>query len=266
MAANDLNRRRAEVLKLQQSAGRKVNRNRAKGVELAGTRHDPRRDADKVKRYTAKQLDAYEQQLTRFMDRKTQFVPDSAGRPIEAAKWRTYKNLENRYKAKSAKQFDQVKDKVIPGTSETFGQRLAKMMPDHRQMAATDTPFKPPNRSPKNVADEKKLKKLTAQMRARVEKDYDAKVNRRNRNTTAKMIKEMGLGSSQFGKNVKTLTPKQFALAWLSGLMDKLSLPYHIAKATLSPGQQAANDEVYATQLKSAEKLVEEIKKLDLGE
>lgn len=107
----DINDIRAEVLRRQKAANAKIARLRRKGVQLAGSEFDVRRDPGKVARYNSKQLQSYLGQLNEFTHRRNQFVALSEGVPARAHVYNHAQRIAAEYNA-----FVQEHESAILGT------------------------------------------------------------------------------------------------------------------------------------------------------
>ena len=151
-----------------------------------------------------------------------------------------------------------VKDVVLPGQEETFAQRRAKLKADHPRMVnpASNSPFDAPNRTPKNVASRAALKKLTKQLKKRVDQNWESKHNKAGRRNAMKMMDTVGLGDLK--KKVKGLSPAEFSDLWnVSPFATNLSINYENLLKMMSDKDKPYISDQNKTETKEAEKWIE---------
>ena len=252
---NDIAALRARVAKAEQSAARKIQRNkREKGVELAGSQFDPRKPSANINSMRSRDLLAYERRLKSFTNRRTQFEAGVRGAPLPRQDWERYKATETKLRAQAEKALEPMKDVKLPGPGdETVGQRAAKIRTKHP--TATNQGYLPPERQPKNVKDADSLKKLTASNRKRMTKKFRVDEHERARVEFGKMVEVFK--DDSLSKAIDKLTTAQFDMLWnLTKFADAVSLTYHHIKSKNTAKQQAPQ-EVIESQLSQAKTLVE---------
>jgi len=235
------------------------------GVELSGTKADPRRKPADLKHYTQAQLKTYISQLNQFTSRKTQYVADAARKPMTQSSWAKYKALETAYNQKVADSFAKVADIELTGHGMTIGQRMAMMTPKHRQMTnpAVNSPYMPPERQPHNIATAKALEKLTKDMKKRLKPGWENKQIRAARAEFDAMVKI--INEPELSANVKGLTNAQFSVIWnYTGFATQLSLYYDARKLMLSNSELSFQSDNIATAVKDANELIAFAKKLNI--
>jgi len=268
MAKQDIESLRAQARARHKAATRKVSRLRTqKGVELTGTKIDPRRDPHLLKRYTTRQLKAYIAQLDSFVDRKTQFVGDARKRPLNPATWGEYAQLEKQYNAKVRAEFDRIAGLKLPHGDQTIGERMAMMTPTHRAAydPAVNAPYSPPTRKPKNMASDRALRRLTADMRDRLSPSRQRRDTARDRDAFGKMAEL--INQPDLVKAVKGLSDAQFRVMWnYTGFATDISLSYEASKSMLTEKERPWHSEAMAIAVKDAHALIKWAKSLDLAQ
>lgn len=98
MADAELERLRAEVRKLRTRATKKAARlRRDKGVQIAGSKYDPRRAVGSEKRLNKRQLQSYVGRLQGFNSRSTQYGAIGQGVPVPQKKLDRYHAAQARF-------------------------------------------------------------------------------------------------------------------------------------------------------------------------
>lgn len=206
---------RAEVRRLQGAATKKVSYNRRKkGVELGGTEYDPRRNPSTIKQLRRGQLERFKEELTHFMNRSNNFVPDKAGRPIPIQEWRGYKWDEKRVGGLGRRMDQKIQDMNIPNIGMT-AKEYAESIKAKRVTAvgdATNRPFPQRNRKSTNIASLDALRKLRQDMQKRQTPEYMKLVIKRNRATAEKML--IVSGGHKLNEKIKALSDEQFVVLW----------------------------------------------------
>ena len=236
-------RTNAEVIALrelarsrQRAANKKVSRlNRVGNVEIGGTKYDPRKPLKLVDRYTERQLKSYIAKLDSFIDRKTQYKPDSKFRPIPIEKWRAYKKVERAYNVKAKKELDKVEAIKLPN-GMTIGQRRAMTEAPHPQMLnPAVNSRKPINRKSISVSSGDKLGKLMKDLNKRFTPKQMAAEVKKNRRVVDDMLSYMGLDDIR--ERIADLDSKQFSLLFnhSSDFMNTLAWIYDNQKIINDP-------------------------------
>lgn len=251
---------REQVLVAHKLAARKVQRNESKGVKLAGSKYDPRRDTSKLQRYNKPQLESYLSQLNTFRDRSTQFVPDMRGNPVSGAEWREYKQLEGKLNAQRARRFKQFKDIVsytTNGKPVTLAQELAVRTPDHPTSGnpATKNPNIKTKRTPRGITSKRSLDRMKKEVAGRLGKSGVDKELKDARKQFRQMMKP--IGDKKFTKDVLELNDKQFTALWFyKGFADALALGYDNAQKMAGAKKKSWYKQVFDDQLSEARDLL----------
>lgn len=240
-----LNELRELARKRQRAAGNKISRlNTQIGVNISSTKLDPRRDYRNVRKYNRNQLISYVNNLNSFVDRKTQYVPDAYGRPINRDLWRKYQQKEREFNKRVARNYAKFKDVVIDEHGTTVDERQAKITPRHRQMYNPAVNVRTPQkRSLKGVVSEKALKALISDMNKKLGSDFISQDIKRGREQFKKLSEDISLGD--IGKRISKLSADQFNYLWnFSGFASDLSEWYHVLKSFLGKNDDAINDRI----------------------
>lgn len=250
---------------------RKISRNkRAKGVEIGGTKFDPRRDKSRTKGYTVKQLESYVSSLSTFNGRKTQFDAGAKGAPLPRTKWAPYKNSEQAVHEKYQKSIAPWENVKLPGPgstpehivegSETIGQRAHKIRAKHP--TAMNMGYLPPERQPFNVKDADSLEKLTKANKKRMTKKFDKSEHERAVAEFTQMVSVFK--DDELNDSVQGLTKGQFDVLWnFTRFADAMSLSYHSIVAKHKTKQEMPQ-EIIDTQVREAKTLINWVKKFKI--
>ena len=261
----DLQEQREQVRKLHRAATAKLSRLRAKGVDLGGSKDDPRRDLGKVKRYTGKQLSAYLSELQSFTSRKTSFVPGIKGKPLSGSLWNEYLSVQKAYNAMTDKGFREVKDIFLPSHGTTIeGLQASKPLHPISGNPATRAPNIPVDRSPKGIPDDRAIRRLIKDLRNKMSPSYQADLVKRNKNTAMKML--VGIGDLAIIEDIGSMSKKKFATLWnYTKFAEVASFDYAIAKSQYHDNKTLAwHDSAFDTQLREMRKMIKEINATDL--
>ena len=227
MNMDQLKALRAEVLRAQGLASRKVSRlERVKGVAIAGTRLDPRREGARVQSYTAKQLQTYLGELNTFRSRKVQYSAGARGGVVSAAKWQEYKRLERRFNKKAERANRLVRDLKIVTHGMTVAERDALLRPKGPSARGVVRPTDKINRRIGGIASDKALDKLIADMRVKTGRGYESETLARQRKVSRKMAN--GRGNKRVRDRLSNLTADQFNALWnYTDFPDQMATKYH---------------------------------------
>lgn len=233
----DINELRDEVRRRQQAAQRKVSRLRRKGVDIAGTAFDVRRDPSNIGRYNTKQLRSYLGQLNSFVDRRNAFVGGNEGTPIPRSSWNAYKRAERAYQKTAEAHYSSVKDTFIPAAGKTvqgFDNTMRRTR--RRGGGGVPRPFEQfPPLQPFEVMDEKKLKLLQRRLERKTSGDYLPKELKRQRHQMLQAVNEFG--DPSLNELAKGLTDDQLDTLWnYTDAPRDLFAGYHFLKL-LSTGK-----------------------------
>lgn len=218
------------------AATRKISRIKADtGLTVSGSKNDPRRELSRVKRYTKSQLRTYIAQLNDFSSRSVQFVPSANRTPIQTDLWKTYKSLEDRYNRRINAQFSKVQDVFLPAVGQTIGERMAMITPAHRQLTnpAVNSPYRPAEMQPRNVASERALKRLIAQKENQLKPSYRKKQVNDARDQFGKMADV--INRRDLAHAVSKLSDAQFEVLWnYTPFASAIGINYEVIQAMLS--------------------------------
>lgn len=236
MADEELNELRAMARARHRATTRKISRIKADtGLPISGSKNDPRRDLGKLKGYTKSQLRTYIAQLNDFSSRSVQFVPSATRTPIQTDLWKKYKNLEGRYNQRVNEQFARVQDVFLPAVGQTIGERMAMITPAHRQLTnpAVNSPYRPAEMKPRNVANERALKRLISQKENQLRPSYRKRLVNDARNQFAQMADV--INRRDLARDVSKLTDAQFEVLWnYTPFASAIGINYEVIMAMLS--------------------------------
>lgn len=229
---NELNRLRNQVRQAHKNATAKASRLRAKGIEVSGTRYDPRKPLANVKRYTASQLNNQLGKLQAFNSRGNAPVPGQSG-VLDPELVRRYKQAERNYNRRAIRQYDKVKGLPALGRGMTVGEADKVDRPTDRTRASGEAvmrPFEPVKRKLTNVADNKALQALTEQLERRRVKGYRKEVLDRQRSEFMRMVTD--IGNIADVKAARELTDEQFNVLfnYNASVVNDIAMSYEVVK------------------------------------
>lgn len=259
MADDELRRLRAEAAKRHRAATNKISRLKNDvGVELSGTKEDPRRDKERLKSYNRRQLRAYIRNLNRFVDRSNQYVPDANARPVRRDLWRQYKAQEQAFNRRVQSHFEKYKDIFIPEAGMTVGERMHMVTPLHRYMRntqAVNSLYDPIERDPKQIRDERALRKLRDSYKDRNDPAYFTRRTQAGRDLFKEFMDTAG--RSDLVAMVDELSDAQFDLAWdYSGLASAAAHSYWAAKNMVTARDKARLGDEFDAQISTVEEIL----------
>lgn len=265
-SAEELRALRAMANRRHRAATRKISRLKSDaGVNVSGSRVDPRRSRTNIKNYTQRQLRSYINQLDNFNSRSNQYVPDVHRNPIPRSQWREYQRLESQYNKNVSQHFSRYRD--LPGpTGMTVGQRMEMMTPKfpYMQDRAVNSPYTPLNRKSTNIGSARALKRLTEDMRDRVKSEHFQGLVKAGRDQFTKMINL--LDDPDLKHRVDNLTEKQFDVLWnYTGFPNALSLGYDQNKKLLAGKEKAWTRQVAQQSMSAADELVSWAERVNMG-
>lgn len=231
----DINELRALVRKRHAAATKKVSRLRVNnGVNVGGTKHDPRRDPANIKRYTRAQLNSYLNQLNGFTNRSTQFASGAEGAVLPGSKVRELQREIRKYNARGQKRDASIGDLKLPGQDMTVAERAVTIPTKLRTTSglASTKPFAESKLKISNIAGVDALNKLIADYKRKNSRDYLPKYIEKQRENARKLLNSIGM--PQFIPQFDKLTDDQFdtvfnetelpsGLGMGSGLMQLMS-------------------------------------------
>lgn len=249
---------------LHRNAGKKISRGRSKGVELGGTRFDPRKDIKRVGTLRSRDLDAYIRKLVAFNSRKTQFVGDREHRPIPKKVWVEYKQLEKKRNLVVAERNKLADNIFIPESGMTAKMRHELMDPTKSQSGnpSVNVDYRMLDRKPSQIRNEKSIKILSKTLKKSLSPSNTIKKIKEGRETLHKMAQIMGAEKLQV--EVDKLSNKQFWFLWNhTKFANDLTTPYEVYKQTTRK-ESATENEITGNQLNKALRQVKWAQKLVL--
>lgn len=251
MVRERLSALRALARAKHRNAGKKVSRiqNSDDGILIRGSKHDPRRDAKAISRYTEKQLNAYISKLDKFLSRKTQFVADAYSKPIPKQTWKRWLAAEDARNRRKADLFNKVKDIELPNGQGTIGDYEARTRPKRPEMtrSATANPYAQTQRGSRDFTSVKSVEKLIR----KAQRDWlDSDIKKRvkmARKVMDDMLEHVGDGVT-LRNRIKGLNDWQINILWnYSGRMPQLaSMAYVHRKNQLTWRENADPEELEA--------------------
>lgn len=184
------------------------------GVNIKGTREDPRRDPGVIKKYNSNQLRAYLRELNNFMLRGNNYVPDASGGLIPKRDWLNYKRNERKFNKIVKQHFEKIADIKDPYRNVTIREAEGLFVPESKraQGEIRHRPYNEVNRDPKNIKSAEALKKLADQIKKKSSKEFLDAALGAGRKQAGQMLDNAGLSSLK--ESVAKLSDKQFDVLW----------------------------------------------------
>lgn len=206
---------RAIVRKKRAAVTAKENRiKRNTGVDLKGTKDDPRRPPSIIKKYNETQLKSYLKNLDNFLRRDNGYVADASGGLIPKREWLKYKRAERKYNKVVIQHYQEIADIKDPYRNVTIREAEALYVPNAKraQGEIRHRPYNEINRDPRNIKSRDALAKLQAQIDGKLDKGYLPKAIAAGRDQANKMLDNAGL--SKLKTALGKLSDKQFNVLW----------------------------------------------------
>lgn len=207
---------RAAVRKRRSQVTAKENRiKRNTGVDLRDTPSDPRRPVNVVRRYSARQLNAYLRELNTFMLRDNGFVAGINNTAIPKADWIAYKKIERQYNAIGQGIINAIGGILNPVNNMTILERENSMIPKSKraQGDVVHRPFGVEDRKPGNIKDAAALAKIRLKLEKKLKSDYLPAQIEAGRAQLSKLLVGIGEDDSLL-KKAAALTDSQFNILW----------------------------------------------------
>ena len=191
------------------------------------------------------------------------------GRPVAAAEWKEYKQLEGKLNAQRARRFKQFKDIVsytTNGRPITLAEELATRTPDHPTSGnpATKNPNIKTNRTSRGITSKRSLDSMKKSVAGRLGQSGIDKELKDARKQFRQMMKP--IGDKKFTKEVLELNDKQFTALWFyKGFAEALSLGYDNAQKMAGAKKKSWYKQIFDDQLSEARDLLVWAKKSVLG-
>lgn len=243
---SELDRLRDEVRASQRRAGAKVSRlNVKKGVRVANTKFDVRRDSAKIKTYNTKQLNAYNAELKLFTSRATTFVAGDGGAPLPGAAWRRHERAIDKFNAIGNSKRAAIDDIRLPGLGVTIAERRAGLSNKVRRADGeiANRPFEPISKKPSAYPDAEALAIGTRSFEKRSTEQWTEKQYRLARKQSRGMLDK--IGDVKLANRVKRLSRDQFDTLWNHSQFISELLPDYL-KALVDSKQMNDDDLIEA--------------------
>jgi hypothetical protein len=273
---SELARLRAEALKRERAAGKKMSRLRRQftqtgdqvGPELRGTEFDPTVGRERINRYTKAQLRAHIERVNGFVDRGTQFVGAGDRSPITYDEWAEYKGYEGaRNEIARAIRADRENLFIGPaGMTVEERKRLIEIRRNNRgRNPAVNAPDDIVEREPFSLAKASGLRKLIDVMKAKLAPDYDQKQREAAHDQFIGMMDRVE--NDEIREAVEQLTSGQFDILWNdTSFATALGTVYEIlkaqAKGPVTPAQARQREQQMTDQMEMVNDLIAWAKRL----
>jgi len=270
--------------KRHRAVTQKVSRlKRNNGVEISGTKKDPRKDPASFKKMNSIQLKAHINRLDTFVSRETSWVRGAGKTALLTGNlYHQYEALRKTVNRKRETPWEGVKDIFIPSLGVTVGEFQGEK-PSHPVTGnpASRAPHLPILTTNKGIPNDKQLKKLIGDLKKQLGEDYGSKVINRDRKIFAKFLKDISKvasnedldaikhafygykGNKKKGIDpVERMSPAQFAFLWnYTNFADAASFDYEIAKSKVQdPTAMAEWDESFNTQIRHMKSLINDVR------
>lgn len=201
----------------ERRAGKKVSRNEAKGVDLAGSKFDPRVGARNVESMTTNEAKAHTRRLNSFLDRRTQFVGLFGNAPARRDRFQEYKRLEAINNERAAAFLERHGGTRLPGQDSTVSARIERMTPEqHANNQGRVHEFI--NRDPRFIggsarrSPDESLEQLIESMKKKARGDYTSRTVRARLNSGEGALRAAGFGDLEAEVEALTLEQKQLLI------------------------------------------------------
>ena len=234
----NLNELRAEVAKRQKAANAKIARLRRKGVQVADSEFDVRREPSRVARYNSKQLQSYLGDLNSFTNRRNQFVAGAEGVPIRAHKYNHAMRTAREYNSFVEDYYFNVAGTNIPQQGMTVADFDRDVRADRRRgKGGVSRPLSVEQRQAFEFANEKGLTTWRDNLEQKMRPGYLAGKLKYQR---SQMMDAIGnYGDEKLTELAKSLDDEQFDTLWnYTDAPRQIFEGYHYAKL-LSTGNAA---------------------------
>lgn len=263
--AQNIKALRAQVKARQVAVSRKINRleKQHDGLQLMGSRFDPRRETSRIDRYNTAQLQAQLARLNGFMDRRTQFVSGAHGVPMRKQEWeRRVASLQRRANRAKRAMKNKYAGVFVDESGMTVAQRQATMDSDRKLAGnpAVQRPWTETNYEPKNVTGESSMRILEKALRKQIGKQYEADKIAEARKQAMQMLRgiktvlpkrsnlragDEDVTYPELKRALNNLTNGQFAAMFFgSTFATALSLEYELTQALLSGKHKAFHNDL----------------------
>jgi len=248
--ARNLKVLRAQVKARQLAANRKIRRlTDDKGVQIAGTKFDPRKEAKVIDRLTGVQLEAQLARLNTFMDRKTQFVAGAHGVPMTKKQWERAASVQRRANTVKERMRDKFANVFVDETGMTIAERQEKIN-NKRKLAGNPSvqqPWNPTTYQAKNITSEKALKRIEEQLMKQTSMQYEQQQYKDAKKQYYQIMRPVK--NNKLIKLVRTLSPDQFTAMWFgTPFADAFSMAYEMAMALMRDDEKAFHsDQMHAS-------------------
>ena len=193
---------------------------------------------ESLNRMTLKQVQSSIAKMEKFTSRTTQYYGDVEGRILNPKAVFKYKNEENKWLKKSAKEFAKYKD--IPAYNakdkQTVGDIWLQRTPSFGfQDLGTANPLRVKKRVLANLTNGRALKKLTQDLQKKNNPNYFKRLGKAHRKETGQMLKRIGSGEAKRIQDmIDGLNDEAFNLLWNdSRFANALSMAYEIVMAEI---------------------------------
>lgn len=249
MPAENINNLRAIVRRRRSAVTAKENRiKRNTGVDIRGTKEDPRKPINAVKEMGRRELNNYLAELNRFMSRSSGFVAGNNGALIPKKDWLEYKRLEKQYNNIGNLHFESIANIFIPLSGMTVAERERLMEPDSKRAQGDirHKPFSPLNRDSTNIKSKEALDKLKKSLESKVRPDYLPRQIKEARSQLKAMLK--GVGNGSLIRDANALTDAQFNVLWnYTGFAGSVSRVYGSGSHRGKNIQDDDSSDIYST-------------------
>jgi hypothetical protein len=245
------------VQERHQAVNKKISRTRrVNGTDIAGTQHDPRRNADAIKRYTRAQLQKTLESYDMFMSRTIQFYGDAERRPITRGQWQTYKRAERRYNKQAQSELDKIGSLKLPGKKVSLTEFRAANRSEFPRSAdaAANDPYVQYDRKPSNMANVNKMLDLASSLKDRSRPERFSREAMKRRLEVHKMFET--IGHEEFQLRIISLSPKQWDALWATNFANAVASKYELAANSVAGRKESFLDTATNNMFNDIERLI----------
>lgn len=253
--------------KRHRAATQKVSRLKAKGVDVASAKLDPRRDPASFKKLNSIQLRAHIARLDKFVSRETQFVQSAhATQPLSGSLWHQHQMLQAAVNRKRAQPYeDSIKGQFLASLNMTVEQFMG-MKPTHpiTDAPTSKAPHLPTIKKSVGIPNDKQLRKNIANLKAQLADDYSDKISKRDKKTALKMLKRIGV--QDIIKDTKGMSLQKFSFLWnYTDFARAAAQDYFLASSDMHDDEAMAGfHDTFDTQIKYMRDIIRDVKATNL--
>lgn len=241
MANDELKRIRQEIAKRRRAATAKVNRvQRSKGISLAGTNIDPRKEVGHENKLNLKQAQTYLSKLDTFASRNTQFEKGKKGKIIDGVTWHRIEHLTSRLEKKVQAEKEALAqyhpmmtaqdESIVPNPDMTVRDKRDNLAKKPTAISDKYSYYSVYRKTPQQFEDNEKLELLRINLIEQLSPQYIGKKRKQAREHVMKAL--ITMGELDIMEGMHALSNKQFDILWADPeFRDTLFMKYGYMQA-----------------------------------